>query len=78
MTPRTVLIADDDPMIHLVLAETMREAGWTVHQAFDGAEAIALSKTTTFDAIVLDVRMPGLDPAITTSRTGSRCSRSTG
>ncbi|MEI6245132.1 MAG: response regulator transcription factor [Acidobacteriota bacterium] len=61
MKPPTVLIADDDPMIHLILGGNMKAAGWTVHQAMNGKQAVNAARHQAFDAIVLDVRMPGLD-----------------
>lgn len=61
MTAPTVLIADDDPMIHVVLGGNMKAAGWIVHQAMNGEQAVNAARRHAFDAIVIDVRMPGLD-----------------
>ena len=61
MTAPTVLIADADPVIHLILGSNMKAAGWNVQQAMDGAQAVNAATRQAFDAIVLDVRMPGLD-----------------
>ncbi len=61
MTPLHLLIADDDPMIHLIVSQSLAGAGWQVHQALDGVQAIEAASTARFDAIILDIRMPGLD-----------------
>ncbi|MEP6939540.1 MAG: nitrogen regulation protein NR(I) [Rudaea sp.] len=57
---RAVWVADDDDAIRFVLCEALREAGVEV-RAFAEAEALldALERTRP-DAIVSDVRMPGM------------------
>ena len=57
---RAVWIADDDAAIRFVLSEALREAGADV-RAFAEAEALfeALERSRP-DAIVSDVRMPGM------------------
>jgi two-component system, chemotaxis family, chemotaxis protein CheY len=53
-----VLIVDDEPTIRELLREALEHAGHTVAEAADGAAAIALSRTATFDVAILDVVMP--------------------
>jgi EAL domain-containing protein (putative c-di-GMP-specific phosphodiesterase class I)/DNA-binding response OmpR family regulator/GGDEF domain-containing protein len=54
----TILIADDDPA-HLLLAEAaLGGAGFVVHTASDGEEAVRQFERTQPDCIVLDVNMP--------------------
>lgn len=57
----TVLIADDDPLKTLTLKEFLSEAGYNVLVAEDGNAALVVLKTETVDALITDVRMPGLD-----------------
>jgi DNA-binding NtrC family response regulator len=58
---RMVLIADDEPLKVLTLEEYLVQAGYRVLTAVSGHEALALLKQQPIDALVTDVRMPGLD-----------------
>ena len=59
---RRVVLVDDEDDIRLVARTSLeRLAGWEVHAASSGAEAIALARQHQPDAIVLDVMMPGMD-----------------
>jgi CheY-like chemotaxis protein/two-component sensor histidine kinase len=56
-----VLVADDDPDVRRLLAYILRQRGYQVVTAADGAEAVALAQRERPDLAVLDVRMPGTD-----------------
>ena len=61
MSPR-VLIAEDETIIRLDLAEMLERAGFDVcAQARDGVEAVELARAEQPDVAVLDVKMPRLD-----------------
>ncbi len=57
--PRTVLVADDDPVTVAMLTAALREAGFMVVAASDAMQAVMSTLRTHPDAIVLDVQMPG-------------------
>ncbi len=56
-----LLVVDDEPNILELLATSLRFAGFEVHTATNGTQAVALSAGLDPDLIVLDVMMPGLD-----------------
>jgi two-component system, response regulator PdtaR len=57
-----VLIAEDDPVIALGLAERVRSLGHeTLGPAGDGAEAIELARADTPDLYLFDIEMPNCD-----------------
>ena len=57
-----VLIAEDETIIRLDLAEMLDRAGFHVcGQARDGVEAVELARSEQPDVAVLDVKMPRLD-----------------
>jgi len=57
-----VVIAEDEALIRMDLAEMLVDEGYdVVGQAGDGAEAIRLAETLRPDLVVLDVQMPILD-----------------
>jgi AmiR/NasT family two-component response regulator len=59
---RRVLIADDDPLIRMDLAEMLAEEGLdVVGQVGDGERAAALAITLRPDLVIMDVKMPGKD-----------------
>jgi len=59
---RRVVIAEDEALIRLDLAEMLVEEGYdVVGQAGDGEKAIALAEELRPDLVVLDVKMPKLD-----------------
>ena len=59
---RRVVIAEDEALIRLDLAEMLGEEGYdVVGQAGDGERAIALAEELRPDLVVLDVKMPKLD-----------------
>jgi response regulator NasT len=60
--PRRVVIAEDEALIRLDLAEMLAEEGYdVVGQAGDGETAVALAEEHRPDLVVLDVKMPRLD-----------------
>ena len=56
-----ILIIDDDPQIRDVLRITLKQAGFSVREAGDGAEGLAKAKGGRDDLIVLDIGLPGMD-----------------
>jgi len=57
-----VLIAEDDPVIALGLAERVRSLGHeALGPAADGTEAVALARADTPDLYLFDIEMPNLD-----------------
>lgn len=55
-----VLLVDDEVEFVATLAERMRSRGLDVRTAHSGNEALEIVKETSFDAIVLDLAMPGM------------------
>jgi len=56
----TVLLADDETTLRENLAEVLEEEGFKVIACRDGAAALKALKTTSVDAIITDLRMPGV------------------
>ena len=57
---RLLIIEDEAPM-RTALLETLAAEGYRVRAAADGIAGLELACTETFDLILLDVMMPGLD-----------------
>ncbi|NID14294.1 response regulator [Luteibacter yeojuensis] len=55
---RRLLVADDDPSTRQFLAGALAGHGYAVTLAQDGVEALEAARTTRFDALLLDCRMP--------------------
>jgi two-component system OmpR family response regulator len=56
-----VLVVDDEPKLAALLARGLREEGHAADVASHGDEAIWMAQAVPFDAIVLDVMLPGID-----------------
>lgn len=56
-----ILYADDHAVNRQVVSLILEPLGVVVILAEDGAEALALVKTSPFDLILMDVQMPGMD-----------------
>jgi two-component system, OmpR family, response regulator MprA len=56
-----ILVVDDDTRLRKALKRVLIANGFAVEVAEDGAEALSRVRAGTFDAVVLDVMMPGTD-----------------
>ncbi len=56
-----VLVIDDDSMVRELLKNYLTNIGYAVAVAASGKEGIRLAKKLRPDAIILDVKMPGID-----------------
>jgi DNA-binding response OmpR family regulator len=56
-----VLVIEDEPDLLCVLAQSLREAGYAVDTAPDGAEGLFKAEGGQYDALVLDLLLPELD-----------------
>jgi two-component system, cell cycle sensor histidine kinase and response regulator CckA len=58
-----VLVVDDEPMIRRLAARVLREQGFDVHEATDGAEALELIRDGigNLDVVLSDIVMPRLN-----------------
>jgi len=56
-----ILIADDDKELGIILEDELTYSGYDVQVADNGEKAIALLQVNSFDAAVLDIRMPKVD-----------------
>ncbi|WP_370619308.1 ANTAR domain-containing response regulator [Mumia sp. Pv 4-285] len=70
---RRVVIAEDEALIRLDLAEMLAEEGVeVVGQAADGEQAVALAEELRPDLVVMDVKMPKLDGISAAERIASQ------
>jgi response regulator NasT len=72
--PRRVLIAEDEALIRLDLAEMLAEEGYVVvGEAGDGETAVRLAEESKPDLVILDIKMPIMDGIAAAERiAGSR------
>jgi DNA-binding NtrC family response regulator len=61
MSETRVLLVDDEEEFVNALSDRLEARGLKVDTAADGAIALAKAKKKTFDAILLDMSMPGMD-----------------
>ena len=56
-----ILLVEDNKINQLVAQHLLTKAGMLVTIANNGKEAVKLAETTVFDAILMDIQMPGMD-----------------
>jgi Response regulators consisting of a CheY-like receiver domain and a winged-helix DNA-binding domain len=56
-----ILLVEDDAEMARVLMQGLQEESYRVDLARDGAAALALSRSESFDVVLLDVMLPGID-----------------
>jgi two-component system, OmpR family, response regulator len=67
-----VLVVEDEPKLAQLLKRGLGEEGHAADVAGTGEEALWMADATAYDAIVLDVMLPGLDGFATCRRLRSR------
>ena len=73
---RRVVIAEDETLIRMDLAEMLGEEGYdVVGQAGDGARAVELAEELRPDLVIVDVKMPVLDGIAAAERIAGSGSR---
>jgi len=58
---RRVLVVEDDPDIVELLVHYLSGDGWTVEAAADGRAALERIRGRSYDLLVLDLQLPGMD-----------------
>jgi len=56
-----ILLAEDHPELHSATRRFLEHAGARVASAHDGAEAMSLTVSGTFDVILMDIHLPAVD-----------------
>jgi DNA-binding response OmpR family regulator len=56
-----LLIVEDDRQLRQSVARGLREDSYAVDQAGDGAQALDMTSAHEYDAIILDILLPGID-----------------
>ncbi len=59
-SPKHLLLVEDEPALRTVVAEQLVDRGYVVDQAESGETALARLADFAYDAIVTDLRMPGI------------------
>jgi two-component system phosphate regulon response regulator OmpR len=59
--PARVLLIDDDARLVEMLGEYLRSRGYQVEICGDGESGLSAQKHADFDAVILDVMLPGID-----------------
>ena len=56
-----VLVIEDEPDLLRALVQALREEGYAADQAVDGTEGLYKAEGCEYEAIVLDLMLPGID-----------------
>lgn len=58
---KTIVLVEDDPVLNRNICDALTNEGFKVLPLFDGESASDQLKTSMFDAVVLDINLPGKD-----------------
>jgi CheY-like chemotaxis protein len=61
MTQQHILVVDDNPINLKLISATLKFAGYQISGASDAESAQALLKLQSFDLILMDIALPGMD-----------------
>jgi DNA-binding response OmpR family regulator len=59
--PKTILIIDDDALLRRSLTFNLEQAGYQVHTAATAEDALGFIQRLSFDLVLLDIGLPGMD-----------------
>ena len=66
MTPKRILVADDDPSHREIITKFAKLKGYDVVVVTDGIDLLKTSTTERFDLVITDLFMPDMDGASAT------------
>jgi DNA-binding NtrC family response regulator len=58
---KSILVADDDRSMARTVCDILRRRGWTPTAVYSGEAAVEAAAAHRYTAVLMDVRMPGLD-----------------
>src|SRR5512137_1479813 len=61
MIPRRILVVDDEENFRHILSVILKKERYEVETASNGEEALQRISNATFDQVLCDIRMPGMD-----------------
>ena len=61
MVPRKILVVDDEENFRHILSVILKKERYEVETASNGEEALQRISNNTFDQVLCDIRMPGMD-----------------
>ena len=56
-----VLVIEDDPQFRMTMTAYLEDSGFTIHEAADGIEGMAMFEAYNPDIVLTDLRMPRMD-----------------
>jgi CheY-like chemotaxis protein len=56
-----VLVVEDEPTVARLIADVMEDEGFDVDVLLDGREALERAARMSYDLVICDMKMPGLD-----------------
>jgi two-component system, sensor histidine kinase len=56
-----ILVAEDNPVIRLLIGKLLKKRGWAADMVVNGADAVAAARDTIYDLVLMDMHMPELD-----------------
>ena len=57
----SILVIDDEEIMREILQTLLEREGYSVRLATNGTEGLDLARSLPFDAVIVDVMMPGID-----------------
>ena len=67
-----ILLVEDNPANQKLAAYILKERGHVVEIACDGSHALRMTEQNSYDVILMDVQMPGMDGLATTAAIRAR------
>ncbi len=58
---KKILVVDDQPSVRELLAEFLEGEKYSVKVALDGYDALRKIEKSSFDVVITDIRMPGMN-----------------
>src|SRR3989304_4241727 len=67
-----VLLVEDNPLNMELIIEILQSQGFNVDTAGDGEKAVIMAEKSTYDIILMDIALPGIDGVETTKKIKSK------